>query len=521
MKNICFSLCAVISMLGYAQAPETTVQDTLELDQETLLLIEDDTTSLKDIAHFFDRVDGRYQLLDDRYAASIDSIWLTELANNQLFEDVYSNVSNLSYDEVEYTELSTEVLKERLAALNQKTPFNVEYNPSLESVIKSYLKNRRKTMQRLINLSDYYFPMFEEQLDKYDLPFEIKYLSIVESALNPKAKSRVGATGLWQFMFQTGKMYGLNVNSYVDERSDPIASTDAAARYLAKLYKIFGDWDLALAAYNSGPGNVTKAIRRSGGYQNYWNIRPFLPRETAGYVPAFLATMYIFEYAEEHGFTHERHDSPYFQTDTVSVKQLLSFDQISELIDVDVEELQFFNPSYKLDVIPYLKDKPYKLRLPISYMGKFVANEDSIYAYAKAEFDKKEKVLPQFFQQESKITHRVRSGDVLGKIAQRYKVRVSEIKRWNGLRNNNIRIGQRLTIYPRGTAHIEKKKSTASVTKSAKKSSATKVHVVKEGDTLWGIAKKYPGISVEKIKLWNDISGDKLTLGAELKLCDC
>ena len=158
-------------------------------------------------------------------------------------------------------------------------------------------------MGRLMALSDYYFPMFEETLDRHNLPLEMKYLAIVESALNPRAQSRVGATGLWQFMFSTGKMFGLDVNSYVDERSDPILATDAASKYLNSLYKSLGDWDLALAAYNSGPGNVAKAIRRSGGYKNYWNIRPHLPRETAGYVPAFLATMYIFEFAEEHGFT--------------------------------------------------------------------------------------------------------------------------------------------------------------------------------------------------------------------------
>ena len=198
-------------------------------------------------------------------------------------------MKNLDYEEVDYPELPTDTLKARFKKLDARTPFNIEYNPALESVIKSYLKNRRKTIQRLIGLSHFYFPMFEEALDNYDIPLEVKYLAIVESALNPRARSRVGATGLWQFMFTTGKMYGFNVSSYVDERRDPIKSTDAAAQYLAKLYEIFGDWDLALAAYNSGPGNVNKAIRRSGGYQNYWNIRQNLPRETAGYVPSFFS----------------------------------------------------------------------------------------------------------------------------------------------------------------------------------------------------------------------------------------
>ncbi len=242
------------------------------------------------------------ELEDDDFAESIDQKWLDELYSSSLYDSIYKSVSELTYDPVDYPELPTDTLKERLKKLNAKTPFHVEYNPSLESVIKSYLKNRRESLDRLMALSEYYFPLFEQELDNQDIPLEIKYLAIVESALKPKAKSRVGATGLWQFMFTTGKQYGLDVSSYVDERSDPIKSTIAASKYLASLYRIFGDWDLALAAYNSGPGNVSKAIRRSGGYKNYWNIRPFLPRETAGYLPAFLATMYIFEYAEEHGF---------------------------------------------------------------------------------------------------------------------------------------------------------------------------------------------------------------------------
>src|SRR5690606_24871024 len=210
-----------------------------------------------------------------------------------------------------------------------------------------------------MGLSHFYFPMFEYEFDKHNVPLEIKYLAIVESALKPRAKSRVGATGLWQFMFGTGKEYGLNVSSYVDERSDPVKSSVAASQYLARLYKIFGDWDLALAAYNSGPGNVSKAIRRSGGYENYWNIRPHLPRETAGYLPAFLATMYIFEYAEEHGFKKERPDFRYIDTDTIHVKQMISLDQVSELLELPMEELQFLNPAYKLDIIPFIEGSHY------------------------------------------------------------------------------------------------------------------------------------------------------------------
>jgi len=363
-----------------------------------------------------------------------------------------------------------------------------------------------------MSLSEYYFPMFETELDNYNIPLEVKYLAIVESALKPRAKSRVGATGLWQFMFATGKQFGLDVSSYVDERSDPILSTEAACKYLASLYTVFGDWDLALAAYNSGPGNVTKAIRRSGGYTNYWNIRPHLPRETAGYLPAFLATMYIFEYANAHGFQPIKPKFTYIETDTVRVKQMITLDQVSELMGIKIEELQFLNPSYKLDIIPFIKDENYVLRLPREYIGAFVNNEEKIYAFAKAEFDKREKPLPQFYETESRIRYRVKSGDYLGKIARRYGVRVSQIKRWNGLRSNNIRIGQRLTIYPRKPAfssiNVVVSKTTATTNKQG-----VKTYKVKNGDSLWSIAQNFPGVSIQNIKDWNNISGTKLKIG--------
>nr|WP_238528019.1 lytic transglycosylase domain-containing protein [Aquimarina agarivorans] len=443
---------------------------------------------------------------------ALDARWKQELFNSSLYDSIYETIINQDYTNVEFVvNLPTETLKKQLADLNAKTPFNVEYNPSLESVIKNYLKNRHQSLERLMALSDYYFPLFEQVLDKYDLPLEIKYLAIVESALKPRAKSRVGATGLWQFMFGTGKEYDLNVSSYVDERMDPIKSTEASAKYLAKLYKIFGDWDLALASYNSGPGNVTKAIRRSGGYTNYWNIRPYLPRETAGYLPAFLATMYIFEYADFHDFKPKRPEFAYFETDTVHVKQQISLDQVAEIMDIEMEVLQFLNPSYKLDIIPHVASKDYKLRLPWDKVGAFVANENAIYAKAKADFDKREKPLPQLFEVSNKIRYRIRSGDYLGLIARKFGVRVSQIKKWNGLRNNNIRVGKHLTIYPRrATVYASTKK------KAIKVSSNT--YVVKSGDSLWSISQKFAGVSVENLKRWNNISGNRLKPGMRLKL---
>lgn len=453
-----------------------------------------------------------YALKDDPYSSRVDSLWMHELTNAYLYDSINHIVQNLNYEKVVYADLPTDTLKKRLKDLNARTPFNVEYNPALESVIKRYLKRHRPTMERLMGLSHFYFPMFEEAFDKYDMPLELKYLAIVESALRPRAKSRVGATGIWQFMFSTGKLYDLAVSSYVDERMDPIKSTEAACKYLSKLYEMFGDWDLALAAYNSGPGNVSKAIRRSGGYKNYWNIRHHLPRETAGYVPAFLATLYLFEYGSNHGYNPARPQFTHFETDTVHVKQTIMLDQVASYTNLPIEELQYLNPSYKLDIIPKVKDKDYYLRLPVTAVGPFVANETAIYKTAKEELERKEKTLPQYLEAPERITYRVRSGDYLGKIAQRYGVGISQLKRWNGLRSNNLKIGQRLIVYPK------KPVASRSSSKSTKKAIAAnaKTYVVQKGDSLWKIARKFPGVSTDNLKVWNDISGTKLKPGMTL-----
>lgn len=455
-----------------------------------------------------------FDLKDVEVASSIDSMWMKELYNKELFEEFYGSVIQMNFEPVEYEELPTEVLKERLAELNARTPFNVEYNSSLENVIKGYLKNRRKSLSRLMALSEYYFPMFEEELDRHDLPLEMKYLAVVESALNPRATSRVGAKGLWQFMFTTGRLFDLGVSSYVDERADPIMATEAATKYLKSLHKSLGDWDLALAAYNSGPGNVSKAIRRSGGKTNYWNIRHHLPRETAGYVPAFLATMYIFEYAEEHGFKRNGPPVPYIATDTIRVKKMITLKQVSEVTNIPLEEIQFLNPSYKIGVIPVVKGENYTLRLPVNSIGKFVSNEEAIYAYAQAEFNKREKPLPEFNQQNDRIRYRVKSGDYLGKIAERYGVSVRQIQRWNGMRSTKLRVGQRLTIYPRKFGST----SSNSGAKTETTAKGVKYYTVRNGDSLWSISQKFPGVTVENLKKWNDISGSKLKPGMKLKV---
>ncbi len=459
-------------------------------------------------------------LQDQPLAAKYDSLWLKEMADSaSLFEEMYEEVSTLTIDENFLATVDTETLKLRLKKLNQKTPFNIEYNQSLESVIQSFLKRRTGLMERMLTLSQFYFPLFEQELANYNIPIELKYLAIVESALNPKAKSRVGATGLWQFMYPTGKMYDLEVNSYVDERSDPIMATKAACQYLSKLYSIFGDWDLALAAYNSGPGNVNKAIRRSGGATNYWDIRHNLPKETAGYVPAFLATMYLFEYAKEHGLKPKNAERPYFQTDTIQVKRLITFDQISKLVDISVEELEALNPTYKLNIIPFVEDKKYALRLPLDAIGRFVANENEIYAFVENEMKIEEKPLPLFVETQNQIKYKVKSGDFLGKIAERYGVGVSQIKSWNNLRSNHLKVGQRLIIHSKNPISVAS--TSENTTRKSTLSEATKVHTVKAGDSLWTISKKYSGISIENLRKWNGISGNNIKLGTKLVLCDC
>lgn len=410
--------------------------------------------SQKDTINKNPKREGLRKLNDNPNVRKYDEKWLKELSNSDLFFQMSEDVAATPTD-VDYSELPTEVLKERLRKLNEKTPFNVEYNPVLEQVIKSFLKNRRSSLERLMSLSDYYFPMFEQEMSNQKIPLEMKYLAIIESALNPKARSRAGATGLWQFMYATGKSYGLEVNNYVDERSDPVRSTKAAAKYLNELYKIFGDWDLTLAAYNSGPGNVTKAIRRSNGKTNYWNLRPYLPRETAGYVPAFLATLYIFEYAKEHGFKPQKRANHLFQTDTIRVKQAIPFKDIAEITGMDVQDIQFFNPSYQLDVVPYVEGRNYAVRLPISEIGKFVSNEQAIYNYLNEQKAQREQILPEVAKGEQyaggkstkKTIYTVKKGDNLGKIASRHGVSINNLKRWNRMKSNKVRVGQRLSIY--------------------------------------------------------------------------
>jgi membrane-bound lytic murein transglycosylase D len=470
-----------------------------------------------------------FNLQDDPKLSALDAKWMDLVRFYDQFDASALFVENLPSEQIVVEELSTELLKKRLATLDAKTPFNIVYNQELENLIKSYIKNRPKAISNLMAKSKYYFPLFEEKLDLYDVPMEVKYLAIIESALQPKARSKVGATGLWQFMLATGKQYGLDVTSYVDERQDPILSSEAAAQHLSDLYDIFEDWDLALAAYNSGAGNVNKAIRRAGGKKNYWNIRPFLPRETANYVPIFYATMYMFEYGESHNIIPDKNFKlQYYEVDTIQVKRNISFEQIKTTTGIDISLLEFLNPTYKLNVIPYEEGKNYYLTLPKEYVGLFVQNEDFIYAYVDAEAAKREKPLPDNVivtssETETKvITYRVKSGDYLGKIADKNHVTVKNIMKWNRLKSTKVHVGQKLKIYKNGSEPTAEKSTAAkSSSKSSSESSSKKTtltYTVKSGDNLLKIAKKYPNVTVEDIKKWNNLKSDKINVGAKLKI---
>ncbi|MEO4007268.1 LysM peptidoglycan-binding domain-containing protein [Flavobacterium sp. CAU 1735] len=488
-------------------------------------------------------------------SACIDEMWMKELSNQDLFTDMESDLAKVNIDQEVAYDLPTDLLKDRLKRLDEKSPFNIEYNQGLENIIKSFLKNRPKAFERMMAISEYYFPMFEEKLAKYNIPLEVKYLAVVESALNPKAKSRVGATGLWQFMYATGKQYNLEVNSYVDERSDPMKATEAACQYLSTMYGIFGDWDLVLASYNTGPGNVAKAIRRSGGLTNYWNIRKYMHKETQGYLPAFLATMYIYEYRKEHGIVPKRAPLTYFETDTLMVKQKMSFKQLSDLLDVPVEQLRLLNPIYKLDVVPYVTDKAHYIRLPKQKAGMFVSNEDKIYAYVQYEEEKREKPFTTTNIRKDAIAQRttkrdslaianvedfpmksvkktriryytVKRGDNLSEISSKNNVTVAELKKWNKLKKNTVNAGQKLKIEFETNVMVADRSAAKKKTAEPKvaepkivepKAIENDLYVVQKGDNLTAIAEKNK-VTIDQLKEWNNIESNEIKIGQKLTI---
>ena len=417
------------------------------------------------------------------------------------------------------------------------TIIDLSYNRYVRSFIELYTTRRREQVNIMLGLSEYYFPIFEEIFAYYNIPLELKYCSIIESALNPRAISRAGATGIWQFMYGTGRMYNLTINSLVDERRDPVKSTHAAAQLMMDLYDIYKDWIIVIAAYNCGPGNVNKAIRRSGGKRNYWDIYYYLPRETRGHVPAFIATAYFMNYYQEHNLAPRNIDLS-LPADTIMITEELHLEQIASVLNIPLQMLRDMNPQYKWDIIPG-REKPYALRIPVEYSMKFIELNDTIFAYRDSVYFNEENKLKSPSRSVSsryipdppspnmaRIYYTVKSGDNLGFIASWYNVRVSELKYWNNIYGTMIRAGRRLAVYVPKSKQSEYNKINNMSFEEKQRMIGKEVpvtnklnteqpeefegeyiyYIVKEGDTLWDIARKFQGVTDTEIRNDNGIT---------------
>ncbi len=441
-------------------------------------------------------------------------------------------------DSVRFTsDVSDEVMIERLRKMNSF--ITLPFNSTVKNYMVLYSEKMPSRMGQVLGLSAYYMPIFEEIFDRYHLPVELKYMAVIESMLNPVAESRAGARGMWQFMYRTGRTYGLKINSFVDERLDVEKAADAAARYLADAYSTFGDWSLAISSYNCGPGNVNKAIRRAGGSRDFWDIYPFLPRETRGYVPAFVGAMYAMTYYKEYGLVPAPTTLP-AGTDTMEIHRNLHFRQINEVVGIPMEDLKNLNPQYTHEIIPG-NEGTCLLKIPFSWTAAFMdADKDSLYLHKSAQL-----LNPQILKNikdsgsEVRTSYKVRNGDYLGRIASRYHVSVNQLMKWNHLRSTSIRPGQVLYIYHRGAGPSDVSSAPAKNqtptpapskpqqprTAQAKPASQTSssasagytVYVVKSGDSLYTIAKKYPGVSAKNIMDYNHI-GSSIRPGMKLKI---
>jgi len=411
------------------------------------------------------------------------------------------------------------LLRDRLACIEQTMPLT--YNDKTHAFINYFTVKDREYTRMMMRRKNLYFPLFENYLAKYGLPDELKYLSIIESGLNPRAISRARAVGLWQFMSATGRYYGLHNDWYIDDRMDPEKATEAACKYLRDLYGMFHDWELALAAYNTGPGNVKRAIRRSGYKHSFWEIYPYLPRETRSYVPQFVAITYAMNYLEEHNFFDEGEERLVMH-DTIQVTRFLDFETFAKLTGSCIEDLQRLNPSIQRNAIPEMK-RTYTMLVPeeakINLERDRFAILDSASKAGRKELEMLARNTEGSTYGRDRIVYRVRSGDVLGSIALRYSVRVDDLKKWNNLGSNTIRIGQPLNIWLRPHTQL----SATSALASAKPKNVTpqplpdsKIYTVQPGDTLWDISRKFEGLTIEKIKSLNNLNSSKLKPGQTL-----
>ncbi len=466
--------------------------------------------------------------------------YYTEWFNNKQDSIRYVDSAYITSSLNQVAPCSDSLYQLRIDSIQSGVPLS--YNSIVRGYIEMYTKRRRLQVANMLGLAEHYFPIFEEALDAECMPLEIKYLAIVESALNPKALSHAGASGLWQFMYSTGKMYKLEVNSFIDQRRDPQLSAKAAAKYLNDLYGMYEDWILALAAYNCGPGNVNKAIRRSGGKRNYWDIYYYLPKETRGYVPAFIAATYAFNYHEEHGIYATTVNLP-TMCDTIMLNEAVHFDQIAAKLDISIEDLRNLNPQYKVDVIPAGHGKSYALNIPYNHVNGFIDNQDSIFAYNRSKYfddshrsadpNNRIKVNAPALGTDgrTRLVYTVKSNDVPGTIAEKFKIRLSDLRYWNNLNSRmTVRLGQKLVVYVTPQTATQYKNNTQYAGKVAPKVAAPKVesidgefisYTVRKGENLWVIAKKYPGVSNTDIMKWNGLSSRdvrKIKPGHKLKI---
>lgn len=505
---------------------------------------EQDTLPLTDTIAAIDTAVAEMPEINDStneiFSEKMDSLFMSwDIQNRFRFDSMEVNLT-----ETYPKDLPDSVYISRLQEIEQVV--DLSYNKVVKNYIKMYTEKRRELVEVMLGLSAYYFPIFEETLDKYDMPLEIKYLAIIESALNPKARSRAGANGLWQFMYGTARNMKLEITTFVDERRDPVKSTDAAARYLQKLHDIYGDWHLAIAAYNCGPGNVNRAIRRSGGKTNYWEIYYRLPRETRGYVPAFIAATYAFEYHKEHNLV-PRYPDITLSVDTVMVTDYLHFNQVSAILDIEKEQLRALNPMYRRDVIPAKPGKPYPLVLPVEKTLEFIDRDTAVFAWERNKYFPNNTLInpttststyftPVDIKGKAKVIYTVKSGDNVGYISSWFKVRASDLRYWNNINRNIIRVGQKLAVYvPEGEKEKYEKidsmtfaQKQASIGKSATPTQKPKAepldpnyvyYTVRKGDTIWEIAKKYAGISSDEIIKLNNLKNERgLYVGQKLKI---
>ncbi|MBN8703265.1 MAG: transglycosylase SLT domain-containing protein [Bacteroidetes bacterium] len=470
---------------------------------------------------------------DDPIAEMLDSLDAVNYLDRSLAKPPFPRYNKYHFSEDSVPRYDEFVYEARLAKLDAQSPFDLQYNPAVKGYIELYTVRKRELVSRIMALSQLYYPIFEQALDRHNMPLELKHLAVIESALNPVAKSRAAACGLWQFMYYTGKMYNLNVTSYVDERSDVYKSTEAACQYLKYLYGLFGDWQMVLAAYNGGPGTVNKAIRRSGGKKTYWEIRPFLQKETQGYAPAFIAANYVMNYTAEHNIYSAIPKKIFFQVDTVAVKQAITFGQLSSVLNMPIDEIQYLNPCYKKNFIPSppSNGEPYTLCLPSAKIGSFITNEQAIYDYLKRDTVTSKAILAS---QEQMKTHTVRKGEKITTIANKYRCSVADIKSWNSLKSAYIKPGQKLTIYMPANKSLTQNPISAPI-KAVASTTATKpvttkaaevvvageykYHILKAGDNLWSISKEY-NLTLDELKKMNNfgsyyklLPGDKIKVG--------